>query len=180
LRAAWASAGEPSRLWAAIEVSLRAHDEFLCGYLDGPPQTNDVARSSALLGAALLISERTGPALSWHEIGASAGLNLAFDRYHYELGGPSYGDATVPVVIRSRWEGKVPSLETPFEVIERSGADLHPIDPASESDPGLTAFDELGCARDNRTAPLVRVKWYAPKQIIYPCQKPSNVRMLLE
>jgi hypothetical protein len=123
---------DPSRLWAAIAQTLDAHDQFLCAYLEGPPQTNEVARSSALLGAALLIAEQTGLGLSWHEIGASAGLNLAFDQYYYELGTASYGASAASVRIRSSWEGNLPRLSTPFEVVERSGADLQPIDPESE------------------------------------------------
>jgi hypothetical protein len=125
---------EPSRLWAAIAETLGAHDEFLCAYLDGPPQTNEVGRSSALLGAALLVAEQTGLGLSWHEIGASAGLNLAFDQYYYELGSASHGDCAASVRIRSSWEGNLPRLSTSLEVLERSGADLQPIDPASEID----------------------------------------------
>jgi hypothetical protein len=126
--------GDPSRLWAAIAETLGAHDDFLCAYLDGPPQTNEVGRSSALLGAALLIAEQTGLGLGWHEIGASAGLNLAFDQYYYELGVASYGDCAASVRVRSSWEGNLPRLSTPFDVLERNGADLQPIDPASELD----------------------------------------------
>jgi hypothetical protein len=80
-----ASAG-PEPLWSGIAGALSAHDDFLCEYLTSPPQTNEVARSSALLGAALIIAQRTGLPLSWNELGASAGLNLAFDQYRYELG----------------------------------------------------------------------------------------------
>jgi hypothetical protein len=124
--------GDPERLWSAIAEALQDHDEFLCAYLESPPQTNEVARSSVLLGAALLLSERTGLALSWHEIGASAGLNLAFDQYYYELGAASYGDPAAPVRIRSQWEGQLPPLSAPLQVLERTGVDLNPIDPTSE------------------------------------------------
>lgn len=121
------SRGEPEPLWAAIAEALTAHDDFLCEYLDRPPQTNEVARSSVLLGAALLIAQRTGLALSWYELGASAGLNLAFDHYHYELGPARYGDAGAPVRIRSSWEGTLPPLAAPLHVAERAGADLDPL-----------------------------------------------------
>jgi hypothetical protein len=90
-----------------------------------------VGRSSVLLGAALLVAQRTGLALSWHEIGASAGLNLAFDQYHYELGRASFGSAAAPVNITSRWEGRLPPLEAPLAIVERAGADLNPLAPAS-------------------------------------------------
>ena len=63
-----------------------------------------------LLGAALVLAEQTRLSLSWREIGASAGLNQAFDRYRYELGSAEIGAADAPVVIRTRWEGSVPPV----------------------------------------------------------------------
>ena len=119
--------GEPRALWAAIAEALAAHEDFVCRYLDGPPQTNEVARSSALLGAALLIAHRTGLALSWNEIGASAGLNLMFDQFRFELDVASYGDAESSVTIQSRWEGRLPPIESPLRIEDRAGADLNPL-----------------------------------------------------
>jgi hypothetical protein len=119
--------GEPESLWLAISDALSAHSEFLCDYLGRPPQTNEVGRSSALLGAALIIAQRTGLPLSWHEIGASAGLNLAFDQYRYELGSVHHGRVDAPVTIRSSWEGTLPPLATPLRVVDRAGADLNPL-----------------------------------------------------
>ena len=119
--------GEPDPLWTAIAEALIAHEAFLCEYLDRPPQTNEVGRSSALLGGALQIAERTGLPLSWHEIGASAGLNLAFDQYRYDLGSVQYGDMDCPVAIRSSWEGRLPPVAARLHVAERAGADLNPL-----------------------------------------------------
>lgn len=121
----------PSLLGSVIEDAVSDHDAFLCPYLDSPPQTNEVARSSALLGAALWIAQRTGLALDWCEIGASAGLNLAFDQYRYELGTCSFGSADSGVTIRSAWEGKLPPLAAPLRVQERAGCDKNPLDPGS-------------------------------------------------
>lgn len=124
-------AGAEAALLAAISDALRAHDDFLCEYLSGPPQTNEVARSSALLGAALLIARRTGLPLSWCELGASAGLNLLFDQYRYELGSARFGPASAPVTIASLWEGLLPPLAAPLRVVERAGGDLNPLLPSS-------------------------------------------------
>jgi hypothetical protein len=96
----------PVELWPEVLSALQTHDDFLYDFLDSPPQTNEVARSSILLGGALLIAARTGLPLRWHEIGASAGLNLQFDRYRYELDGPVWGDPAAQVVIRSPWSGQ--------------------------------------------------------------------------
>jgi hypothetical protein len=121
----------PDSLWAAVAEALLEHEDFVSEYLERPPQTNEVARSSALLGAALLITERTGLDLSWHEIGASAGLNLMFDQFRYELGPAHYGDSDAAVVIRSEWQGTWPSLSARVRVAERAAADVEPLDPAS-------------------------------------------------
>lgn len=120
-----------ARLGEVLDEAVREHDAFLVPYLDSPPQTNEVARSSVLLGAALWIAQRTGLALEWHEIGASAGLNLAFDQYRYELGAGSFGAAGNGVTIRSTWEGKLPPLGAQLRVVERAGCDKNPLDPGS-------------------------------------------------
>lgn len=123
--------GEPGPLWAAIAEALNVHEDVLCAYLSSPPQTNEVARSSALLGAALIVARHTGLPLCWNEIGASAGLNLAFDQYRYELGSVNHGRVGAPVTVRSSWEGKLPALDVPLRVDERAGVDLNPLDARS-------------------------------------------------
>lgn len=73
-------------LKSAILQTIEAHDAFLCAFLDSPPQTNEVGRSSILLGAALRIGAQFELPIDLFEIGASAGLNLNFSKYQYELG----------------------------------------------------------------------------------------------
>lgn len=126
-------------LRAAVERAVREHDAFLTAYLESPPQTNEVARSAALLGGALKIAAHARLPLAWYEIGASAGLNLAFEQYRYELGLGSYGDAHAPVHVRSRWElaegaspDALPPLDAPLSVCERAGCDVSPLDPHTD------------------------------------------------
>ncbi|MEY4509300.1 MAG: hypothetical protein RLZZ450_1422 [Pseudomonadota bacterium] len=122
-----------SELWPEVLRVLQTHDDFLYDFLDSPPQTNEVGRSSILLGGALLIAARFGLPLRWHEIGASAGLNLQLDRYRYELDGRSWGDPTSPVVIRSPWTGRAPDLTVPLSIVSREGCDVAPLDPSTAS-----------------------------------------------
>ena len=110
LRAAYPPAPfDPDRLWQLIADVLTRHDNYLAAFLDSPPQTNEVARSALILGAALHVAARTRLPLALYEIGASAGLNLGFDAYRYDLGnGRGWGRADAPLVVHSEWRGALP------------------------------------------------------------------------
>jgi hypothetical protein len=129
--AAW----DADRMWSAISGALLREDEYLTAFLDSPPQTNEVARSSLILGAMLHLAARTKLPLAIYEIGSSAGLNLAFDLYRFDLGnGLTWGPPDSPVVVKSEWRGKLPPLDAPLRVISRQGCDRNPLDPANPAD----------------------------------------------
>lgn len=69
----------------AVLGALRRHPDVADRWLAQPPQTNEVGRSAALLGGFALIARHTALPLALWEIGASAGLNLLWDRYRYRL-----------------------------------------------------------------------------------------------
>jgi hypothetical protein len=126
---------DTERLWSAIVAALARHDAFLTTFLDSPPQTNEVARSSMILGAALHVVAGTGLPLALYEIGSSASLNLAFEKYRYDLGaGRIWGDADAPLTIRSEWRGSLPPLAQRIEVVSRQGCDRNPLDAANPAD----------------------------------------------
>lgn len=80
-------------------------------------QTNEIERSRALLPGFVAVARQTGLPLRLLEFGASAGLNLRWDRFPF---------LDVPGTIR---------------VVERRGCDLNPIDPAlDESRAALLCF----------------------------------------
>lgn len=64
------------------------------------------------------------------EVGASAGLNLRFDRYGYHVGDRHFGDPHSPVQLRARWHGgvPVPDLDALPRLAGVTGVDLNPID----------------------------------------------------
>lgn len=121
-------------LWDAVAFAAATEDAFLAAWLDSPPQTNEVARSSAILGGCLWITDAHTLPLEILEIGSSAGLNLSFDRYAYELGAATWGPTEAAVRIPSRWEGDLPPLDAPLEVVARRGADAAPLNPGSARD----------------------------------------------
>jgi hypothetical protein len=97
-----------------------------------PIQTNEVGRTGALIGGFLRVARRTGLPLRLLEIGASAGLNLRWDRYRYELGDARWGDPASPAVVRPVLESEPPPLVGAVEVAERRGCDRRPNDPTGE------------------------------------------------
>ncbi|MGD9834769.1 MAG: DUF2332 domain-containing protein [Piscinibacter sp.] len=97
-------------------------------YLASAPQTNEVMRSAVLIGGYAAIAQATGLPLALREIGASAGLNLLWDRFRYELGAQRWGDEASPVRIASDWRGNAPVLPARIGAAERRGNDLMPID----------------------------------------------------
>jgi len=81
-----------------------------------------------MLGGFLTVAAEHGPRLRVLELGASAGLNLWFDRYRYEQGDAAFGPADSPVRFRGLWPAGVPPFGVPLEVVDRQGCDLAPVD----------------------------------------------------
>jgi hypothetical protein len=117
-----------------LNAALRTDRPFFERMLQQPPQTNEIGRSAVLLGGFAQISRETGLPLALLEIGASAGLNLRWDRYRFELGLNSWGDRASPVRITSQWRGSPPALAETIDVAERAGCDEAPLDPRSDAD----------------------------------------------
>lgn len=128
-----AQASDAALAEAAARVFAR-HAGFIRGWLTSAPQTNEVARATALLAGYLSVAARTSRPLVISEIGASAGLNLLWDRFHYALGGQEWGDPAAPVRLGPRWDGPPLDLRTPVRVRERRGCDIRPLDPSRPED----------------------------------------------
>ena len=126
---------DDAALRSAIAATIEAHDQAMTAFLDSPPQTNEVVRSAVLLGGFLHIARRTNMPLALYETGASAGLNLMFDRYAYDLGeGRGWGDASSRVRLASAWKGDPPPLDAPLAIASRAAVDLRPVDARSPAD----------------------------------------------
>ncbi|MGU3315444.1 DUF2332 domain-containing protein [Sphingomonas sp. M6A6_1c] len=116
---------------AAVAVALgrvvREHDAALLPWLDGPPQTNEAARSAGLMTGLLHLATRFGPRVEVLEIGSSAGLNLMLGRYRFDLGGVAVGPVDAAVGIVPEWRGVAPPAAT-VAVVAARGVDIAPVD----------------------------------------------------
>lgn len=130
---------EPAALdgWEQLREVLGRRAGDLRELVELPVQTNEVGRSTPLLFGFLAVAAETGLPLRLLELGASAGLNLNWDRYRYEADGFGWGPAASP--LRLEWRFLRPMdaenaarLPDSVEVAAREGCDAAPIDPASE------------------------------------------------
>jgi hypothetical protein len=117
--------------WPAFRQALIDDGEEIRSLLDRPVQTNEVGRCAARLPGFFAVASETGLPLRLLEIGASAGLNLRWDRYRYEARSFAWGEETSPVRIAFGLEGDPPQAAA-AEVVERHGCDPRPVDPATE------------------------------------------------
>ena len=113
-----------------VDVCLTHRAEILDLLATRHTNTNEVGRS-ALIGPALTsVAERIGAPLGLVDVGASAGLNLACDRYRLD-----YGDAGVtgPAEAAVRIECAVVGGDPPIapalpDIVARVGLDRDPVD----------------------------------------------------
>ena len=120
--------GDAVAAWPQFARTIDEHTDFLAAFVQGPVQTNEVGRCRALLGGFLAIAESTGRPLRLLELGASAGLNLRWDRYYYEARGAAWGDPASKVVLRDGFLTDPPFRAVHPAVVERQGCDLFPVD----------------------------------------------------
>jgi hypothetical protein len=122
----------PDGAWPHVRGVLASHVSELREALEIAPQTNEPARSAALLVGLFAAAERTGlTEVRLLEVGASAGLNLLVDHYRIEGDGWAHGPDDSAVRLADAVRGV--SEPTAFTIVERRGCDLAPIDPRSES-----------------------------------------------
>jgi hypothetical protein len=117
--------------WELLREALSRNATELRDSLDLPVQTNEVGRCAALLFGFLAVSVKTGLPLRLLEVGASAGLNLRWDRYAYEADRFSWGADGSPLRLQFELEGQPPELPASVEIASRRGCDAAPIDPTT-------------------------------------------------
>jgi hypothetical protein len=119
-------------VWDTFRATVEEHADEIRANLDRPPQTNEVGRSASLLGGFLVIAWETAHPLRLLEVGASAGLNLRWDRYRYESAGWAWGDSGSPVRFTNVFLGSSTPPSAGVRVVGRNGCDLSPVDPGTD------------------------------------------------
>ena len=135
LAAFYPSAGGDSSAEGAEDAFLATVAEHAGALRDEtaqPLQTNEVGRSGALVGGFLVVAERFGLPLNVLEIGASAGLNLRWDRFLYEARGQTWGDPRSPVRLCDFNSETPPPFHVDATVGARRGCDPRPVDPTTD------------------------------------------------
>ncbi len=152
---------------AALRAAVAAYDSWISGWLDGPPQTNEAARSASFMAALLVLGERFGLPFELLEIGSSAGMNLLIDRYRYDLGGVKVGPEASPILIEPEWRGSPPPAAD-VRIASVRGCDIAPIDardPAAAE--RLTAYTWVDApARAARIEAAVRMMAEKPVDLV--------------
>ena len=120
--------------WDDVDAMLDGRSEFLAGFAaEHHPQTNEVARAWALLPGLLSIDLLAGGVerVDLIELGTSAGLLLALDRYGYRYRAGGWGDGSPLLAGDDRGGPPAELLARPLEIGRRRGIDVDPIDAAS-------------------------------------------------
>jgi hypothetical protein len=113
--------------WAPARRAMIRGADRLARFMAHEPQTNEPARAAMLVGGFLEAARTTGLPLRCFELGASAGLNLNWDRFHYRLGDLAWGDSESPVRLSPEWRGPAPQ-GAGATVVSRAACDRRPVD----------------------------------------------------
>jgi len=130
LRAAYPAARpewDAEVVWEAARAFLVREHAWVADFLRFAPQTNETRRSIALLTGFLDLAARFDLPLEVLEIGASAGLNLSWDRFAYRTDSWTWGGPST-VLIETSWKGPPPRVDVRPRVRRRAACDLNPLD----------------------------------------------------
>lgn len=114
-------------VWPAARALFEREQDWVRAFIASPPQTNETRRSIVLLACFLHFARDWQGPIDMLELGASAGLNLHWDKFAYRPNGWSWGGES-PVVVDTDWHGAPPPLDAPLRIRNRAACDLNPLD----------------------------------------------------
>lgn len=114
------------RIWPLATAFLEREEAWVRAFMSSPPQTNETGRAGALACGFMWLAERAPEPFHLLELGASAGLNLNWDRFAYAH--PAWDRAHaagphIPTVI----SGDPPSWRD-LAIVSRAACDQNPLD----------------------------------------------------
>lgn len=118
---------DAAEVWGRARPFLEANGQWVEQFLCLAPQTNEPRRSIALLLGFLDLAARFELPMELLEVGASAGLNLSWDRFSYRTDGWAWGEAGGPR-IDTVWTGPPPAVHVRPQILSRAGCDVSPLD----------------------------------------------------
>ncbi len=116
-----------AEVWPAARAFLEREHEWTARFIASAPQTNEIRRSIALLAGFLSFAKDFAGPIDTLEIGASAGLNLNWDRFAYRTKTWSWGENS-PVIVDTDWNGPAPAIDAHPVIRNRAACDLNPLD----------------------------------------------------
>lgn len=143
--------------------AMTRHDEFLCHWIESASQTNEVGRSGVIIAAAHWLHTNFGLPLKLSELGASAGLNLLFDKYTLQIGKRYWGSREATVRLTPGWQGNLPPLSQPH-IVERRGVDLSPLR-AGHPEDELRLISYIWADQTNRIKRARAALAFSPPQV---------------
>ncbi len=127
--------GAPTNDLADIVLTaLQEHREQLSASVRRNVQTNEVGRSIVALSIARWLPTIGAQTCRWFEVGASAGLNLNFPRFHASTGVTAMGDETSSVSFGPDWFDSSPPHGQSAICVDLRGCDPFPIDVSRPSE----------------------------------------------
>lgn len=118
-------------LWSHAQDFLAREQDWVRDYLKYAPQTNEARRSILLLTGFLHLAEQFNMDIHMLELGASAGLNMNWDKFRYELEDWSWGPPS-PVKLTTKWTGPPPPTHARLHIASRAGCDINPLNLENE------------------------------------------------
>lgn len=119
-------------VWPLAEAYLRRDEAHVRVFMQSPPQTNETARACGLAAAFLWLAGRGPEPFHMLELGASAGLNLNWDRFRFDYSRWARREGEGPI-IPTQVSGPAPSWR-PIAVASRAACDQNPLDPSNPDD----------------------------------------------
>lgn len=122
--------------WPVAAETLRARKNWVREFLKSPPQTNEVRRAMGLWPGICAAAEAFEGPMDVLELGASAGLNLSMDRFHYD-GGTWQWDSPIPgprVAMSTQWSGPAPRFPDHAAIRNRAACDQNPLNASNTED----------------------------------------------